>query len=76
MTISQITHEAMALPPGERIVLAQQLWDSTCRANPASIDAEAVDEAVRRDAELERGGEQEISHEELMAAARKALRCE
>jgi putative addiction module component (TIGR02574 family) len=74
MTIHQIASEALGLPPAERAVLAQQLWDSVYPET--AIDQDAIEEAERRDAELDSGLEQEISHEELMAAARKALRCE
>jgi len=53
--------------------LAQQLWDSVNEESAAALAADeqaTLDEADRRDDELERGVVQPVSHEEIMAALR------
>ncbi|MCO6455925.1 MAG: addiction module protein [Pirellulaceae bacterium] len=79
-SILQLTEEALALPLEERIRLAQRLWASlnpTADASEKKVqEAEALDLAERRDAELDRGSVQAVSHSEAIARARKSLGCE
>lgn len=69
MSIEQIAAEALRLPPKERAMLAESLWESL--TDPFKIpawteDSEAVALATERDRQLESGEVQPISHEEMM----------
>jgi putative addiction module component (TIGR02574 family) len=73
MTIDQIAPEALRLSPRERAQLAASLWESI--DNPYSRTDEMSDEdaialALARDAEIESGEVQPISHSELMQRLR------
>ena len=73
MSIDQIATEALRLPPKERAVLAESLWESL--ADPFEVPAagdeiEAVALAVERDRQLEAAEVQPLSHEELMSRLR------
>lgn len=74
MGIDQIAAEALRLPPQERAILAESLWESL--ADPFEIpvvadDAEAMALAMARDRQLETGEVQPLTHEELMARLRR-----
>jgi len=74
MSIDQIAAEALRLPAKERAMLAESLWESL--RDPFEIpaesdDAEALTLAKERDQQLEAGGVQPLSHEELMARLRR-----
>jgi len=74
MSIEQIAAAALRLPPKERALLAESLWESL--ADPFTIsaptdDAEAIGLAAQRDRQLETGEVQPISHEEMMARLRR-----
>jgi putative addiction module component (TIGR02574 family) len=74
MSIDQIAAEALRLPPKERAMLAESLWESLM--DPFKIpawtdDAEAVGLAAERDRQLETGEVRPISHEEMMARLRQ-----
>jgi putative addiction module component (TIGR02574 family) len=74
MSIDQITAEALRLPPQERAVLAESLWESLVDPFevPAVTDeAEAVAVAIERDRQLETGEVRPLAHEELMARLRR-----
>ena len=66
----------MALPLAERVSLAQALWESIDSALPDMDEHAAVNEAVLRDEELASGKATGRTHEEVMEAARRALKCE
>ena len=73
MSTKELTREAMALSLAERVALAQSLWQSI--EGPATGDVEtetkwAVEESVRRDAEMTSGKVTGRSHDEVMRAAR------
>jgi putative addiction module component (TIGR02574 family) len=73
MSIEQIAAEALRLPPNERAMLAESLWESL--ADPFEVpasadDSEAIALAIERDRQLESGDVQPISHEEMMARLR------
>ena len=74
MSIDQIAAEALRLPPKERAMLAESLWESL--VDPFKIPAESDDHealalAVERDRQLETGEVQALSHEELMSRLRR-----
>lgn len=73
MSIEQIAPEALRLPMRERAFLAASLWESI--EDPYDLASERSDEealslAFERDAEIEAGLVQTISHSELMARLR------
>ncbi len=73
MSIDQIAAEALRLPPSERALLAESLWESL--SDPfegiEADDASSVQLALERDRQIESGEVQAISHEELMARLRR-----
>jgi putative addiction module component (TIGR02574 family) len=74
MSIDQIAAEALRLPPKERAMLAESLWESLVDPfeMPASADDAALAAlAVERDRQMETGEVQSLSHEELMARVRR-----
>jgi len=73
---TDLTAQALALPLGQRIELAQQLWNSIGGPEPAWTDEEIIKEALRRDAEITAGLAETFTHEEVMRDARKAIGCE
>jgi len=70
-TITELEKEVLALPPTERERLATAAWESLVSYPDAlcdpRIDPEGVDIAMARDAEIESGAIQAISHAEFMA---------
>lgn len=78
MTTEQITRLILALPVGERVEIAQALWESLGDARPAadSQHDDAVGIAEQRDAELAAGHAVGRTHEEIIAAARRLLKCD
>jgi hypothetical protein len=78
MSANQLTAKALALPLKQRVGLAQTLWRSIEHNLPETLDgteAGAVAAARRRDEELGSGRVVGRTHQQVMAAARKALRC-
>ncbi len=76
MSTKELTREAMALPLAERVALAQSLWQSIEGPAAGQVANEvnwAVEEAVRRDAELSSGKVVGRTHAQVMQAARKAI---
>jgi putative addiction module component (TIGR02574 family) len=74
MSIDQIAAEALRLPPNERAMLAESLWESLTdpfKIPAESDDAEAIALALERDRQLEAGAVQPLSHEELMSRLRR-----
>jgi putative addiction module component (TIGR02574 family) len=74
MSIDQIAAEALRLPPNERAMLAESLWESLTdpfKIPPESDDAEAIALALERDRQLETGAVPPLSHEELMSRLRR-----
>jgi len=76
MTTEQLIADVMALPLAERISLAQALWESIDAGLLDTDERAAVAEAVQRDQELLSGDAAGRSHEEVMQAARRALKCD
>jgi putative addiction module component (TIGR02574 family) len=79
VTIAELTAQAIALPPAERAIIAQKLWESLeeehAEISPV-VETEAVAEAIRRDKELTDGVVEGIPHEEVMKNARRSIQCE
>ena len=74
MSIEQIAAEALRLPPKERAMLAESLWESLVdpfEVAAAADDSEAIAVALERDRQIECGEVQSISHEEMMARLRR-----
>ncbi len=74
MSIDQIAAEALRLPPQERAMLAESLWESLTdpyKFPPQADDAETLGMAVERDRQLEAGEVQPLSHDEMMARLRR-----
>ena len=75
MGIDQIASEALRLSPHDRAMLAQTIWESL--EDPYIVpselsDDEAIALAKQRDAELESGGVEPLSHTQLMSRLRDA----
>lgn len=66
-----LASDALSLPPEQRIVLAQRLWDSI--EGYMEEDDELLSEIDRRVAELDSGAVKTYSHEEVMQRLRKVL---
>lgn len=75
MSIDQIASEALRLSPHDRAMLAQTIWESLeapyLTASDMSDD-EAIALAKQRDAEIENGEVEPLSHTELMSRLRYA----
>ncbi len=69
MSIDQLTAEAMALPPKERLMLADALYDSVPIEEDEEFDPEYRQEILRRIEKMESGKVQGIPHEEVMQEA-------
>lgn len=73
MSIDQIAAAALQLPPNQRAILAESLWNSL--VNPYEYTKE-MDEtetfiiAQERDSQIELGEVKSLSHAELMAGLR------
>jgi len=70
MSITELEKEVLALPPAEREQLATAAWESLI-SDPSAlsdpgIDPEGIDIALQRDAELETGTIESISHAEFV----------
>lgn len=61
--ISELEKEALSLPPQERERLTLAMWESLEGAS--EIDPEGIEIALRRDAEIEAGAVQTLSHSEF-----------
>ena len=74
MSIEQIAAEALRLPPKQRALLAESLWESL--GEPSGLgseldDAAAAALAIERDRQIENGEAQPLSHSEMMARLRR-----
>ncbi len=74
MSIEQIAAEALRLPPKQRALLAESLWESL--GDPSIIGTELDDEtapsfAIERDRQIEKNEVQPVSHSEMMARLRR-----
>jgi putative addiction module component (TIGR02574 family) len=74
MSIDQIAAEALRLPPRERALLAESLWESL--SDPHETSAELDDRAAlalarERDQQIEAGEVSPVLHDEMMARLRR-----
>jgi hypothetical protein len=79
MRLNDLTTQVLELPIADRAVLARLLWESLdeSQASPtADTVVMAVALAQQRGAELDSGAAVPIAHEDVMSAARQALKCE
>ncbi len=76
MSSDEVLQAAMTLPLADRVTLAEALeWASIDEGLPSSDreDRDALQQALRRDAELSSGQTIGRSHEQVMDAARRVL---
>ena len=75
MSNEEVLQAAMTLPLSDRVNLAQALWASIDEGLPSSDteEQEALQQALRRDAELSSGQATGRSHEQVIHAARRVL---
>ena len=74
MSIDQLTAEALALPPQERLTLAHALYESV--PEEEEFDPEFIRELMRRVEEMDSGAVQGIPHEEVMEEMRRIVECD
>jgi hypothetical protein len=74
MTIDELKAEALRLNPDERAQLASELIVSLDDLSESEIERLWIEEAMRRDAELDNGTARFIPADEVFAAARARLR--
>ena len=70
MKIDEITSEALQLNPDDRAILAEKIWESLeapYLLKSDLSDKEAIALAKQRDAEIEQGSVEPLTHEDLMA---------
>ncbi len=72
MNVDQLKNEALHLDPKSRAVLAEAIWESLEDpfTTPDMSDQEALELALQRDTELNRGDCEPLAHEELMGKLR------
>ncbi|MCI0334296.1 MAG: addiction module protein [Planctomycetes bacterium] len=70
-SLDVITAQALALPPEQRIELAQRIWSSV--ENQYGEDDELFAEIARRDAEIESGATKPMPFSQAMREIRDSL---
>ena len=70
MGVEELREEALRLSPEARADLARALLASLEEMSAAEIDALWIDEAIRRDEELDRGAARAFPADEVLARAR------
>jgi putative addiction module component (TIGR02574 family) len=74
MSFDQLAPAVLQLPPRERAILAESLWESLedpyC-LSAALSDEEALRLAVARDTEIESGAVTPVPHDEIMRRLRR-----
>ena len=75
MSSDEVLQAALTLPLADRVTLAEALWASIDEGLPSTDreDRDAIQQALRRDAELTSGQALGRSHEQVMDAARRVL---
>ncbi len=74
MSIDELRTEALKLAPQSRALLARELLASLETMSDAEIEHLWVDEAIRRDNELDEGTAKAYPAEEVLARARNRRR--
>lgn len=75
MLTQQLTHAAMRLSLSERVVLAQDLWQSIGVDLSDTDEHGAMCDVIQRDQELSIGMVAGRTHDAVMQAARCAIGC-
>ena len=70
MSIDELMREALQLDPATRAGMARELLNSLESLTDAEVEQLWVEEAVRRDAELDAGTAGTVSAEDALARAR------
>ena len=70
MTVEELMREALRLDPSSRASMAHELLNSLESLSEAEIEQLWVEEALRRNAELDAGTASTISAEDALARAR------
>jgi putative addiction module component (TIGR02574 family) len=73
MTIEELRAQALRLSPSDRARLASELVQSLDELSEAEVEKLWIEEALRRDADLEAGGARSIPAAEVFASARAGL---
>ncbi len=80
MSKEEIIERAMELPLRDRVLLAEEIWQSigSLTGVEATSDGarEAVETAKRRDLEMTSGRVEGLTHDAVMESARRALGCD
>ena len=74
MTIDELKAQALLLPPRDRAKLASRLLESLEDLSESEIEELWIEEALRRDADLDSSSALSVSATEVFAAARAGLR--
>ena len=74
LALNELTNKALALPLGERTLLAQRLWESIEDFIDSDIEQEWFNVAEQRWKDIEVGSVQCIPVEEAMKTARAKLK--
>ena len=74
MTVEELMREALRLDPTDRAAIAHELLNSLETLSEAEIEQLWLDEALRRNAEIEAGTARTIPADEAIARARARLR--
>jgi hypothetical protein len=74
MTVEELMREALQLDPADRAAVAHELLNSLETLSEAEIEQLWLDEALRRNAEIEAGTAHTIPADEAIARARARLR--
>lgn len=78
MSTDDLVQQLVALPLPDRVTVAQALWESIDEdlgEGIADNEAQAIQAALRRDAELTAQAVAGRTHEDVMEAVRRALAC-
>ncbi|OGV65759.1 MAG: hypothetical protein A3K19_25720 [Lentisphaerae bacterium RIFOXYB12_FULL_65_16] len=75
VSVKELSSLALGLPTRSRAILADLLLDSLDEGATETYEAAWLELARQRDAELTDGSGRTKSHEEIMTAAREAVRC-
>ncbi len=76
MSKDEIIERAMELSLQERVLLAEQLWQSISPEVEADGTREVIETAKRRDLEMTSGRVEGLTHDAVMESARRALGCD
>ncbi|HEV7668507.1 MAG TPA: hypothetical protein VGS22_08295 [Thermoanaerobaculia bacterium] len=80
MSKEEIIERAMELPLRDRVLLAEELWQSVGPLTGVEIATDGVREAIetakRRDFEMTSGRVEGLSHDAVMKSARHAIGCD